>query len=322
MGNSIHAHAKLDTPPVSYGRHHPIGHQRQMTHLPHRIDTMDQVRTEKFTSRITAVFTTFNSGHVIGRALRALPEGMRVIVVDNASIDETANEARQAHQSLELVQLPKNGGFGRGCNVGLRMVETEYAVVINPDLFVGEHCLSTCLAAADAHPEVALIGSRQNKNLGSGTKITDIEYCDQISGAFMFMRMSSFQEIGLFDENIFMYFEDNDICIRTRLAGYKIAHSSLSEVTHIGAGSTQQFYDSVYEKSRIWGCSCAYFSEKYKNLPEGKAASRKIKQYYIRYYRNLLFNRAKARRYAERIRGWKEYLEKGPLSIFENEFTK
>ncbi|MCX8996235.1 glycosyltransferase family 2 protein [Rhizobiaceae bacterium BDR2-2] len=274
-----------------------------------------------FADRVTAVFTTFNSAHVIGKALQSLPDGVRVIVVDNASRDDTAEQAKRARASVEVISLPKNVGFGRGCNVGLRLVETDYAVVINPDLFVGEDCLSVCVAAADAHPEVALFGPREETGGRGDARITDVDYCEQVSGAFMFMRMSAFRTIGFFDENIFMYFEDNDLCLRTRDCGYRLARVLRAETQHIGAGSTQKNYDSAYEKSRLWGSACAYFADKYKDSPEGKAAGRKLRHYYIKYYKNLVLDRHLARIYAERIRGWKEYSSLGPGAMFDNTFV-
>lgn len=268
--------------------------------------------------RVTAVLTIYNSGHVVARALASLPEGVRAVVVDNASRDGGAEIARAARPDLELVAQPVNGGFGRGYNAGLRLVRTEFALVVNPDLTIAGDALRLCLAAADARPDAAILGACDGAAEEPAGEFLPAE---TVSGSFMFLRMSALKSFGLFDENIFMYFEDDDLCLRARGAGWKVGHVAGARVAHVGGGSTRPSFDSAAEKSRLWAQACAYFADKHAGTPEGRRARRKLRGYRLKALIGLFGNGPKAQRNRALAEGLAQYRRFGPEAMFRNAFT-
>ncbi|MEO0672131.1 MAG: glycosyltransferase family 2 protein [Pseudomonadota bacterium] len=276
--------------------------------------------------RVTAVITTYNSAHVIRATLEAIPTGVHVIVVDNASRDQTVTLVRGARPQAKIYAQALNVGFGPGCNVGLADVTTEFAVVINPDLVVAPTAIARCLAAADQMPDAAIVGCRQRDAQAaalapaSDAAVSDVE---SLSGAFMFMRIALVRPLGFFDPNLFLYFEDSDLNLRVRLAGHRLIEVAAARVQHLGGKSTATSHDSQLEKMRIWGQSCAYFAEKHKDHPIGQRVARKVRSYTRRArIKRLLCQFDAAAELEARIQGFKEYQAGGVATLRDNLFAR
>ncbi len=269
-------------------------------------------------ARVTAVFATFNSGQVIGAALKAVPRATRCIVADNASRDDTVQAARAARPDALIVENPRNEGFGRACNIGLRRAETEFAAVVNPDLFLAPDCLSRCVAAADAHPEIALFGVDDATDLTAETVVAQ----PSLSGSMMMMRRAAIEPLGFFDENIFLYFEDADLCLRARLAGLGVARVIGARAEHLSAASTAPAFDNLLEKARLWGMACAYFAAKHPDQPEGRQAARKLRRYALRALTLPLIGAwSDARLVRARLAGARAFRRLGPAAMRDNRFA-
>lgn len=113
-------------------------------------------RSETPWSRITAITVTYNSSDVIADCLKSVEPAARVIVVDNASSDNTPAIAGEALPSAEIIRSEKNVGFGRGNDIALDRTDTEFALLINPDARMMPGSIEALVAAADLFPEGAL----------------------------------------------------------------------------------------------------------------------------------------------------------------------
>lgn len=186
---------------------------------------------------VSILFVTYNSAGVIAAAIKSLPENFRIIVVDNASDDSTLEICRPLN--VEVVALEDNIGYGAAANVGIRMTDTDYAFLLNPDILLQAGCIDKLLSAAEAHPTVGLFGPNQFKqNDGvqvdhdkptsllvpderTGTMLSDIvQEVDFLLGSAYFIRRTAFDAINGFDEKLFLFYEDDDFCRRLRDAGW------------------------------------------------------------------------------------------------------
>lgn len=225
---------------------------------------------------------------------------VEVVVVDNHSTDETLAMLRHSFRWAELIELDDNQGFAAGNNVALRQVESEYVMLLNSDVeFIeGRSQLDPLLTYLDAHPEVGVITPRLEfangqldpaSHRGEPTPWASLTYfsglekflprtqlfgqyhqyykdlstiheVDACSGAAMIVRTSAMKEVGLLDEQFFMYAEDLDWCKRFREAGYKIIFNPEVKLIHhknksgIDSGSKQlarktksHFYDTMLQ---------------------------------------------------------------------------
>lgn len=222
--------------------------------------------------RLTVVLVAYNSREVIGGALDSIDHGIRTIVVDNASADDTCELIQQRYPHVELVRLPENIGFGRANNVALRMTATEFALLLNPDArLLSADTLPKLLAAADRYPHTAILSPtivdedgevaltllppifkrrKAIKTFSMGDVAGDA--CTEwLTGSAMLLRMACFSTLPhFFDPNIFMYHEDDDICLTARQHGYSTIHLHDIRVQHLDGRSSPPTINILCLKNR------------------------------------------------------------------------
>jgi len=217
---------------------------------------------------VAVLIVNFNSGLLLSECLRRVcaqtcrPE--RVIVVDNASSDGSADGMECDYPGVEVICLVQNRGFAAANNLAAQQAgEVEWLALLNPDAFPEPDWLERWLAAAEAHPDCAsfgacLVDARDPRRLDGtgdvyhvsglawrrdhGRQVAD----GQIEGDEIFApcaaaalyRRTAFWEAGGFDEDYFCYFEDVDLGFRLRLLGYGCRHVPEAVVRHIGSAVT------------------------------------------------------------------------------------
>jgi len=266
----------------------------------------------------TLVFTAYNSAHVIGDALRAVPDDCPVIVVDNASQDDGAAVAAAARPDARIIRAPRNLGFAGGCNLGLRAADTPFVAVVNPDLTLAPDAVARVLEAAARHPGVALFGLGGDRPAEGGLVDNPSP-----SGSFILMRRAVGAALGFFDEAFFLYFEDADLCLRARLAGHGVADVAGAAGRHAGAASTEPSFDNALEKQRLWGMACRHFADKHAACPEGRRAARKLAHYRARAALHWATGRwSQARVLQARLAGAAAVRRHGPAAMRDNAFAR
>ena len=221
----------------------------------------------------------------------AATEGLEVeiFVVDNASADGSAEMVAEEFPQVKLICNEANVGFAAGNNVALRQVAGEYALLINTDTIVRRDALRTMVEFMDAHPEAGACGckildpdgtlqldSRRGfpTPLAAFCKMSGLSrlfpkhpliahyhmtYLDPeqtaevevLSGSCMMVRKAAMDEVGLLDEDYFMYGEDIDWCYRFHRAGWKIYYVPTTEIIHFRGESGRGVpLRILYRKSR------------------------------------------------------------------------
>jgi len=231
---------------------------------------------------LTIIIVTYNSSNIIVDCINKINYNLYdIIVVDNASTDATVKIIETKFPLLKIIKNSKNIGYGRANNIALRQVETEFAMILNPDAFIFEKEINFILSSLQEQKEVAIAApllldsyppSKHNilKQINVA-KSNLIEEKDQymsvkyIIGAILFLRMSVFKKIGFFDENIFLYYEDDEICFRALKNGYKLAIFNSVFGFHLGSGSSSHNPRVVYKRFWHRALSKLYWKEKSKS---------------------------------------------------------
>jgi GT2 family glycosyltransferase len=180
----------------------------------------------------------------------------RVVVVDNDSTDETAENVEAEFPDVDVVRCGSNGGYGAANNIGFSRSTSRYVAVLNPDARPERGWLRALVQALDQTPKAALATSkvllasdpRQVNACGNVVHLSGIGFCrglneDQhkyvraesvpaVSGAAFIARREALEEIGGFDERFFMYLEDTELSLRARLAGWDVVLAPRSRVIH------------------------------------------------------------------------------------------
>ena len=190
-----------------------------------------------------------------------------IVVIDNASDDDSADMVERDFPEVQLIRNAENVGFARANNQGLAISTGRYMLLLNSDTVVPAGALAQLVVFMDAHPEAGACSPRLLRPDGTpqtyafGRDPTpdyllrrilnrrlfhqplhdwatnDVIAVDWVCGVCLLARREVVERIGGLDEKFFMYFEDNDWCLRMRQDGWKVYLNSRVEITHIGGQS-------------------------------------------------------------------------------------
>ncbi|MBM6596107.1 glycosyltransferase family 2 protein [Microvirga pudoricolor] len=234
---------------------------------------------------VTAIVVAFDSAHALPECLAALRrEGVSAIVVDNASTDDTTRIAEG--QGAAVIRNPRNEGYGRANNIGARAASTEFVLIVNPDCTMGEGAVAALVDAARLYPDAGLFApqivepsgrvffqprsllSPYLHNPSGRLVIPDGDACVPfLSGACFLVRRDLFARIGGFDENIFLFYEDDDLCRRVADSGSALVYVPGATVRHGRGRSSEPKPGRVFKARWHQAWSRAYVSRKY-GLPK------------------------------------------------------
>ncbi len=211
---------------------------------------------------------------------------VEIFVVDNGSTDGSGSAIRERFPAVTVFENGRNLGFARANNQALRRSVGKYALLLNPDTRIKEGAIRCLLSFMEDQPKAAVAGaqllnrdgSKQNsianfpslatellnKSLlrrvfperfpGKERALREPIEVDSVIGACMVVRRKAIEEVGLLDEEYFLFMEETDWCYRMAQAGWKVYHVPRAEVFHFQGKSAElekrrakvEFYKSLY----------------------------------------------------------------------------
>jgi hypothetical protein len=232
-------------------------------------------------SSLDIVIVNWNAGELLARCLASVPKAIdatfelrRIIVVDNASTDGSADALSVPGVPIIVLRNAENRGFAAACNQGAAASDAEFVLFLNPDTELYERSLSAPLAylAEPGHRDVGIVGVQLIDGTGrvarscarfptpkrffahitgidrvlpgAGSAMRDWDHAstrevDQVIGAFFFVRRSVFSALAGFDERFFVYYEELDFSYRANLAGIRSVYLADVQAFHEGEGTTR-----------------------------------------------------------------------------------
>lgn len=201
----------------------------------------------------------------------------RVILVDNGSVDGSGTRLKERFADIVLIRNERNLGFAGGCNTGiahsLNDGRADYIVLLNSDTTVDENLLNALVDGAQASEETGIVGAvtfyhdRPDTvhvaghrfiwwlGIQQGVRTLDAELKElqSASGCCMLIKKGVFEDIGLFDNRFFSYYEDADLCLRAKQKSYRVVAARGAKVWHainkvIGSKSPQEYY--IYTRNQ------------------------------------------------------------------------
>ncbi len=235
------------------------------------------------TARTTVITITHNGGLVIGGLLKSLPADLPLIVIDNASEDDTLDIVTNLRPDAKIIRNRVGLGYGTAASQGLEIVETEFALLANPDSLMTGDAIDALVAAADQYPDAAMFGPLHKDGNGDIEPSHDVELWKRrdygrlaydcvpegplcvefLSGAVNLVRMDVMRQVGFYDPEIFLYFDDDDMCARMLRAGHGMILVADSVVMHLNGGSVRPNRAYYWEKFWHLAWSRIYFERKY-----------------------------------------------------------
>ena len=200
-----------------------------------------------------------------------------IIVIDNASTDGSASMVKNDFRQVILIENSGNLGFATANNQGMAVAKGRYVLLLNSDTVVLDNAIANTVRFADENPQAAVTGCRvlnpdrtlqrtcfmfpsilnmllsstylykifpKNRFFGREQMTwwdrSDVREVDVVTGCFMLVRQEAIEQVGMMDEQFFMYGEETDWCYRFWQKGWKVMFAPLGEIIHFGGQSTSQ----------------------------------------------------------------------------------
>jgi GT2 family glycosyltransferase len=233
---------------------------------------------------ISVVIPNWNGAEHLEACLPALHKqtfaDFEVIVVDNGSDDDSVSLIKSNYPSVTIIELAENTGFAAACNQGIRAARGEYIALLNNDTEVDPGWLEALHHAAAQDDRIGMVASKILLNLDTREidSVGMLVYADGIgrqrgrgriddgrfdeaeeilypSACAAMYKREMFEDIGLFDEDFFLYCEDTDLGLRGRRAGWKAVFAPKAVVLHkysMTGGGYSLFKAMHVERNRMW----------------------------------------------------------------------
>ena len=222
-------------------------------------------------NNITFIIVCFKSENVIHSCLNSLPQNSKKIVIENSKNTKLKEELESKYDNIEVL-INHNLGMGASNNIGILRSNTQFVYILNPDTKLNELTLDKLIEAADKIDDFAILSPLSSNNNFPNYKIfkkkkdfnDQIIEVDTIDGFSMLINKNKFNN-SFFDENIFLYLENDDICLRARKNNQKIYIIKNSLIDHLGASSSniKDTNEFDYLRNWHWMWSKFYFNKKH-----------------------------------------------------------
>jgi len=277
---------------------------------------------------LTVVILTYKTNEkILTNCLNLIDSKAKILIVENSKNNLFKENLKKKYPYLNIILSGKNFGYGGGNNLGLSKVKTRYALILNPDVILAQDFFEKINKYLDQQINFHIIGVKYNddttwkssgafKEFDKRIKLKDeeksnhdtLEAVDWVIGNTMLIDLEKFETRKLFDENIFLYFEEFDLCRRIRSIQGKIYSSKDLFVKHFGKkGSTDHNYNLEFEMLRNWHWmwSIFYYNKKYYGYVYAiyKNYGKLFKSILNLFLYTILFNRKKRKIYYARTFG-------------------
>jgi GT2 family glycosyltransferase len=245
---------------------------------------------------ISIVIVTWNSEEFIRNCLDSiylLRDRVRceIIVVDNASSDETAKIIREFYPEVNLIENKTNSGYAKANNQGIEQARGRYVLLLNPDTQLLDHSLSSMYEFMEGNPRIGALGPkllnpdrstqpscrefpRFSTMIWEFTGLSRVFPKSRIFGRWrmgyfafdqprevnqpmascLMLKKETLEQVGFFDDDFSMFFNDVDLCYRIKNAGWEIYFHPDAQVIHHKGGSTRKV-----KRKMIWLSHLAFY---------------------------------------------------------------
>ena len=272
---------------------------------------------------LTIVIVTFKSEKVIDNCIKSISDQIKIIVVDNSNDQKFKESLEKKYENVECILSSSNLGMGRGNNLGLYNVKTDYALILNPDVILYDNTISEIINESKKVDSFAVLAplleddkypnykikkeDKKNINNLNPFKVKSVDGFAMLLNLNKINQIDGFQNKKYFDENFFMYLENDDFCRRLNQYKQNIFIIPKSKIKHLGAKAVSDEYAREVELSRNWHWiwSKFYYNKKHfgfiyallNGLPVFLSAIIKVLIYFF-------INKQKKEIYLQRCRGY------------------
>ena len=267
---------------------------------------------------LTIVIVSFKSNHVIHDCINSIDKNIRIIVVDNSNDHQFVEKLEIKYKNVKCILSSENLGMGAGNNLGIKNVNSDYVLILNPDVILNKNTIEELIIASRNLLDFAVIAPISNHLSYPNYKLAKDKIIDKsnpfevnsVDGYAMLLNLKKLKKLNgfnFFDENYFLYLENDDLCKELQNRNEKIYIIPKSTIEHFGASAVDPIYQEEIELSRNWHWmwSKFYFNKKhYGYFNALKKVYKNLISATIKYFYYLVtFNKIKKKRYQMRLNG-------------------
>ena len=224
-------------------------------------------------NNLTFIIVTFKSDHIIDECIESLPKNSNIIIIENSNNIELKKTLEAKYSNINVI-VQKNSGMGSANNKGIKLCKTDYAFVINPDVKFYENTMHELIALSSKYNDYSILApicddekypNYKIKNKRIKNYYPDFLDVDSVDGYAMLINKNKFSDNIYFDEQIFLYLENDDLCLRKKKENQKIYVAKKAKIHHMGGKSHSPIHEKEIEFSRNWHWmwSKFYFNKKH-----------------------------------------------------------
>ena len=294
---------------------------------------------------ITIVILTFQTPkNIILDCLTSISKDFRVLIVENSERFFHKDLVLSKFNNVNIICTGKNLGYGGGNNFGINSVNTDYALILNPDVICSKDLFDNISEVINEDNDFSIIGcqylydkifmpagffdSKKNKEFKENfinNKIEKLTKVDWVTGCAMLLNLKKFNNKKIFDENFFLYFEEFDLCKSLKNKGEKVYSSKKLKIHHLGFKSS--FNENTDQKKNVnhlrewhWMWSTFYFYKKNFNYfyALNKIKGKLITAFFKIIFYSFTLNQKEKERYKYRFLGMYNSILNRPSSFRNN----
>ena len=222
-------------------------------------------------NNITFIIVCFKSDKIIRNCLNSLPLNSKKIIIENSNNIDLKKDLEIEYDNIKVI-LNKNTGMGASNNLGIKMSNTKYAFILNPDVTFQKNTFENLTNSSKKIDDFAILSPLNDKDKYPNYKIkknytnnNDNILVDVIDGFSMLINKKKFKNDEFFDENFFLYLENDDLCMRTKQINENIYIMKNSLINHLGGSSADKKFliEIEYLRNWHWMWSKFYFNKKH-----------------------------------------------------------
>ena len=210
-------------------------------------------------NNLTIFFVSYYSKTTIQKLLKKINKNIQVLIVDNAQEKNLKKELEKKFKNVKVIISKRNLGQTGGINIGLRNIKTKYSLYMDSDINFKSNTIDLFLKYANKVKDFIILGPQHEKSRYPKSFISKkkSEYIDLIRmklvhGHFLFFNMQNVKKVGFYDQNIFLYYDETDFCLRAYRKGQKIYIIPKIQVYHKGGSSVNIGKKIEIEVNKHW----------------------------------------------------------------------
>ena len=269
---------------------------------------------------LSVVIVNFKSDHVIYNCINSIDKNIDILVVDNSNNVDFKKNIEKKYDNVKCILSPENIGMGAGNNLGIKNVNKDFVLILNPDVILQGDTIDEIINASYIIDSFGIMSPISNKieypnykldekeqNNFDAVKPFKVKSVDGYAMLLNLKRLKKIENFNFFDENFFLYLENDDLCVELKKNKENIYIVPQSKINHLGGEAVDPKYKREIELSRNWHWmwSKFYFNKKHFGYLNAllKTINNLISSKIKFFYYLITFNNYKRKIYQMRLSG-------------------